>query len=324
MIRILFFLIVVFALGLGFAWLADRPGDMVVTFSGYQYQVSLMVAAVAVTAVVAAVMILWWLVKAIWNSPYTISRYFRVRRRDRGYQALSTGMIAAGAGDGALARKMNKQAAKLINAQTEPLIQLLDAQASLLEGDHETAREQVRSDARRSRNAAARPARALSRGRAARRPHRGAPLCRPRGRSRAATCLGGQCDHRGADRARRLGRRAEAGRKPEGDAADRARGGQPPPRRAADRQGAGAVRHRPCGVAQRRARGQQAAAGLRAGCGRRRQGAVQAERYAQGRQDPRSRVAGGAASGCRRRSTSMRGRATPSTTGWRGRASCSR
>ena len=88
MIRILFFLIVVFALGLGFAWLADRPGDMVVTLSGYQYQVSLMVAAVAVTAVVAAVMILWWLVKAIWNSPYTISRYFRVRRRDRGYQAL--------------------------------------------------------------------------------------------------------------------------------------------------------------------------------------------------------------------------------------------
>ena len=140
MIRILVFLVVVFALGLGFAWLADRPGDMVVTFNGYQYQVSLMVAAVAVTAVVAAVMILWWLVKAIWNSPYTISRYFRVRRRDRGYQALSTGMIAAGAGDGTLARKMNKQAAKLINAQTEPLIQLLDAQASLLEGDHETAR----------------------------------------------------------------------------------------------------------------------------------------------------------------------------------------
>ena len=32
MIRILFFLLVVFALGLGFAWLADRPGDMVVTF----------------------------------------------------------------------------------------------------------------------------------------------------------------------------------------------------------------------------------------------------------------------------------------------------
>ena len=141
MIRIIFFLVIVFALGLGFAWLADRPGELVVTFGGYQYQASLMVAAVAVTAIVAAVMILWWLVKAIWTSPYTISRYFRVRRRDRGYQALSTGMIAAGAGDAALARAKNKEAAKLIRADQEPLIQLLDAQATLLEGDHEAARK---------------------------------------------------------------------------------------------------------------------------------------------------------------------------------------
>ncbi|MDX8453563.1 heme biosynthesis protein HemY [Mesorhizobium sp. VK9D] len=141
MIRILVFLAVVFALGLGFAWLADRPGEMLVTFNGYQYQVTLMVAAVAIVAVVAAVMIVWWMIKSLWNSPYTISRYFRVRRRDRGYQALSTGMIAAGAGDGALARKKTKEAAKLISSDQEPLINLLDAQASLLEGDHEGARE---------------------------------------------------------------------------------------------------------------------------------------------------------------------------------------
>jgi HemY protein len=140
MIRILFFLLVVFLLGLGFAWLADRPGDMVVTFNGYEYEVKLITAAVAVTAIAAAIMLLWWLTKSIWNSPYTIARYFRVRRRDRGYQALSTGMIAAGAGDAALARKMNKQATKLIRSDQEPLIQLLDAQASLLEGDHEAAR----------------------------------------------------------------------------------------------------------------------------------------------------------------------------------------
>ncbi|HTV70826.1 MAG TPA: heme biosynthesis protein HemY [Rhizobiaceae bacterium] len=140
MIRILFFVLVVFALGLGFAWLADRPGEMVITFAGYQYQVTLLVAAAGITALVAAVMLIWWLLKAVWNSPYTITRYFRVRRRDRGYQALSTGMIAAGAGDGSLARKMNKQAAKFIRADQEPLIHLLDAQASLLEGDHETAR----------------------------------------------------------------------------------------------------------------------------------------------------------------------------------------
>lgn len=140
MIRILIFLALIFALGLGFAWLADRPGDLVVTFGGYRYAVSLMVAASAITAIVAAVMILWWLTKAIWNSPHAIARYFRVRRRDRGYQALSTGMIAAGAGDYDLARRMNKQAVKLIRSDQEPLIHLLDAQASLLEGDHDSAR----------------------------------------------------------------------------------------------------------------------------------------------------------------------------------------
>lgn len=141
MIRILFYLAIIFALGLGFAWLADRPGEMVVTFGGYQYQVSLMVAAVAVVAVVAAVMITWWLLKSVWNSPYAIARHFRVRRRDRGYQALSTGMIAAGAGDGVLARRKTKEAIKLIRSDQEPLINLLDAQASLLEGDHDGARQ---------------------------------------------------------------------------------------------------------------------------------------------------------------------------------------
>lgn len=141
MIRILLFLIVVFALGLGFAWLADRPGDMVVTFDGYQYQVSLMVAAVAIVAIVAAVMLSWWVLRTLWNSPYLVSRYFRVRRRDRGYQALSTGMIAAGSGDAVLARNMSKQAGKLINADQEPLLHLLDAQASILEGDHVAARK---------------------------------------------------------------------------------------------------------------------------------------------------------------------------------------
>jgi HemY protein len=141
MIRVLLFFIVVFALGLGFAWLAERPGQLVITFGGYQYEVTLMVAAALVTAVVAAVMITWWVIKSLWNSPYTIARYFRVRRRDRGYQALSTGIVAVGAGDAALARRMNRQAAKLINSDQEPLIHLLDAQASLLEGDHEAARK---------------------------------------------------------------------------------------------------------------------------------------------------------------------------------------
>lgn len=141
MFRILFFLVLVLLLGLGFAWLADRPGTMLITFGGYQYQVTLMVAAAALVGAIASVMILWWLVKTVWNSPAIVSRYFRVRRRDRGYQSLSTGLIAAGSGDAAGARKMYGQTAKLLSADQEPLVHLLGAQALLLEGDHASARK---------------------------------------------------------------------------------------------------------------------------------------------------------------------------------------
>ncbi len=141
MIRILNFLIVVFALGLAFAWLADRPGDLVITFGGYQYQVTLMVAAVACVAAISVVMITWWILKSIWNSPREVNRYFRARRRERGYQSLSTGLIAAGAGDNGLAKKMGKQAAGLLSSDQEPLIHLLEAQTMLLEGNHEGGRK---------------------------------------------------------------------------------------------------------------------------------------------------------------------------------------
>ncbi len=140
MIRILFFVILVFALAAGFAWLADRPGDLVITWQNMRYEVTLLVAATALAALVAVIMLAWWLVKNIVRSPILIQRHFRARKRDRAYQSISTGMIAAGAGDGELARRMTKQAAKLLSADQEPLIKLLDAQAAVLERRNDDAR----------------------------------------------------------------------------------------------------------------------------------------------------------------------------------------
>ncbi|MEK1887864.1 MAG: heme biosynthesis protein HemY [Phyllobacterium sp.] len=140
MARILTFIAVVLLLCVGFAWLADRPGDLVVTFGGMQYKVTLMVAASAIVAVVAAVMLAWWAIKSLVASPYALRRHFRARKRDRGYQSLSTGLIAAGAGDGQTALRMVRQAEKLLNVDQEPLIKLLDAQAAMLEGRADGAR----------------------------------------------------------------------------------------------------------------------------------------------------------------------------------------
>ena len=140
MLRVLFYLVIVAALGFGFAWLADRPGEIDVTFAGNHYNVPLITAVAGIVALVAAILILWWLVKSIIQSPYTLRRHFRARKRDRGYQSLSTGLIAAGAGDAEAARRMTKQAGKLLSSDQEPLIKLLEAQTAMLEGRTEDAR----------------------------------------------------------------------------------------------------------------------------------------------------------------------------------------
>ncbi|MGL4489310.1 MAG: heme biosynthesis HemY N-terminal domain-containing protein, partial [Rhizobiaceae bacterium] len=84
MIRILSYVVLIFLLAWGFAWLADRPGDLVVTWQGTQYQVTLLVAASAVVALIAIVMIVWWLLRTLLRSPDLIRRHFRARKRDRG------------------------------------------------------------------------------------------------------------------------------------------------------------------------------------------------------------------------------------------------
>lgn len=141
MLKVLVFVLIVFAFGYGFSQLADVDGNLVVTIGKQEITVSLMVAAVGVVAAIVAVMLIWWLIKAFLTSPQRVSRFFRARRRDRGYQSLSTGIIAAGAGDNLTARKMLKQADGLLDVTTEPLIKLLDAQATMLEGNHDDARK---------------------------------------------------------------------------------------------------------------------------------------------------------------------------------------
>ena len=53
MLRVLLFLLLVFAVGFGFAWFADRPGDVMLQWQGNSYQTSLMVVLVGVVALVA-------------------------------------------------------------------------------------------------------------------------------------------------------------------------------------------------------------------------------------------------------------------------------
>ncbi|ORE90018.1 heme biosynthesis HemY N-terminal domain-containing protein [Aurantimonas sp. 22II-16-19i] len=145
MLRILAFLLVVLALSLGFGWLADNPGSVTFDWQGQTVQTSMMIFLIALGIFVFAAIVLVWLISAFFRTPHTISNWVEGRRRDKGYSALSTGIIAAGAGDAILARRMTKRSQKLLDRRREPLIRFLDAQTAMIEGDHAHARSVFQS-----------------------------------------------------------------------------------------------------------------------------------------------------------------------------------
>jgi len=137
-VRVVFYLIVIFLIAAGAAWLADRPGTVTLAWQGEEIRASLLTVAVALLALIGALALLGAIVRAVLNSPRTFGAYLGARRRDRGYRALSTGMIAVGAGDLRLAQRASGEATALL--RDEPLTLLLAAQTAQLAGDREKAR----------------------------------------------------------------------------------------------------------------------------------------------------------------------------------------
>jgi HemY protein len=139
MIRVLFYVVLVFALAAGFAWLAERPGDLTIVWQGYEIRTTLLIAAVGLALAITAVALFGALVRALIRTPRSVGAYLGGRRRDRGYRALTRGMIAVGAGDPRAARRAAEESRTLLGG--EPLVLLLTAQAAQIAGDAGAARE---------------------------------------------------------------------------------------------------------------------------------------------------------------------------------------
>jgi HemY protein len=133
MIRIVLFLFSVSVIAWGFAWVADRPGQVAITWMDYRVETSVVVAACAVAALVLIAMAGWAIVRAILRSPEQVSLFFRHRRAIKGYLTISRGLIAVGAGDLRLARKSADEGARL--SPGDPLALLLTAQSAQMAGD---------------------------------------------------------------------------------------------------------------------------------------------------------------------------------------------
>src|SRR3954447_26222283 len=147
MIRVLVFLVLAGLLALGVVWLADRPGQVAITWLDYHVDLSVMVMAVAIVVVALAAVMLWSLLRFLLRSPQLFRLALRERKRRKGFDAISRGLVAIGAGDARAAQRYAALADK--NAAGESLALLLRAQTAQMNGDRESAEAAFRAMAER-------------------------------------------------------------------------------------------------------------------------------------------------------------------------------
>lgn len=118
--------------------LADYPGRVSIDWQGWRIDMSTGILAlmVVVVVVIAVAISRFW--GAIRRAPGRFLDMRRVARKDRGYAALTQGMVAVAAGDVLEARRWARKADALLD--DPPLTMLLSAQAAQLSGEEAAAR----------------------------------------------------------------------------------------------------------------------------------------------------------------------------------------
>jgi HemY protein len=137
MIRALVFIVFLALLAVGLGWLADRPGTIALTWEGWQVRTSMMTAAIVLLVGIVVLSLVLALLRSLLRAPESVSIFFRTRRRSRGFNAVTQGMIAVGSGDVRRAQRQANEAERILG--TEPLALLLRAQAAQLSGDRAAA-----------------------------------------------------------------------------------------------------------------------------------------------------------------------------------------
>ncbi|MCP3404228.1 heme biosynthesis HemY N-terminal domain-containing protein [Bradyrhizobium sp. CCGB01] len=147
MLRIVLFLVLIALAGAGAAWVADQPGEVVMTWGGWRASPTIPVFVLLLGIFAVAIVLLWSLLTATWRLPGRMRRRRHEKRHARGRHAITHGLLAIGHGDTALARRHADTARRL--AANDPLALLLHAQSAQLEGNRDEAQRVFRVMAER-------------------------------------------------------------------------------------------------------------------------------------------------------------------------------
>jgi len=147
MLRIVLFLVLIALAAWGAAWVADQPGDVVLSWGVTKITTTLPVFALMIGIVIVLGMLALGVLSILWRTPGRIRRGHHERRIVRGRNAITHGLLAIGHGDVAAARRHADDARRL--AGHDPLALLLHAQSAQLDGDRDGAKAVFSSMAER-------------------------------------------------------------------------------------------------------------------------------------------------------------------------------
>ena len=147
MLRIVLFLVLIALAGAGAAWVADQPGDVVLTWGGFRASPSIPVFVLCLGLFAVLIVLFWSLLTVVWRMPGRVRRRRHEKRHARGRHAITHGLLAIGHGDTALARRHAEAARR--HAPNDPLALLLHAQSAQLDGNRDEAQRAFRAMAER-------------------------------------------------------------------------------------------------------------------------------------------------------------------------------
>src|SRR5262245_52053261 len=87
MIRLIFRFLLLAAAAAFFAWIADRPGTVVIRWMNREIETSVLAAAAGLVLAVLALWLSLGLIRRMIGAPGALGEYFRFRRARRGYES---------------------------------------------------------------------------------------------------------------------------------------------------------------------------------------------------------------------------------------------
>ncbi|RVU36413.1 heme biosynthesis protein HemY [Hwanghaeella grinnelliae] len=137
MVRAIFLFIKIGLIVAAALYLAKYPGRISLDWQGWHVDISASLFALGLLVFVILAILFARFSGGVLGAPGRFMENRRIARRERGYKALTKGLVAVAAGDPQEARRFARKADSLLH--DPPLTRLLTAQAAQLEGDSKAA-----------------------------------------------------------------------------------------------------------------------------------------------------------------------------------------